>query len=93
MDLDCKQPIPANKTINVSTLNAEEQMCMFEFQGAPIDLFTALRQIADYSIPIDVKWFDDKTIEVTDEDLKLTSTLLPMISLNLTRITNKNCKF
>ena len=46
-------------------------MCMFEFQGAPIDLFTALRQIADYSIPIDVKWFDDKTIEVTNEDLKL----------------------
>ena len=93
MDLDCKQPIPANKTINASTLNAEEQMCMFEFQGAPIDLFTALRQIADYSIPIDVKWFDDKTIEVTNEDLKLTSTMLPMTSLNLTRITNKNCKF
>ena len=68
-------------------------MCMFEFQGAPVDLFTFLRQIADYSIPIDVKWFDDKTIEVTNEDLKLTSVILPMTSLNLTRISNKDCKF
>ena len=66
---------------------------MFQFQGAPIDLFTVLRQIADYSIPIDVKWFDDKTIEVTNEDLKLTSVILPMTSLNLTRISNKDCKF
>lgn len=66
---------------------------MFQFQGAPIDLFTVLRQIAGYSIPIDVKWFDDKTIEVTNEDLKLTSVILPMTSLNLTRISNKDCKF
>lgn len=93
LNLDCKQAIPANVTINVSTLNSEEQMCMYQLQGAPVDLFSILRQIADYSVPLDVKWYDDKTIEVTNEDVSFISSVLPMTTLNLTRVSNKDCKF
>lgn len=90
LDLDCKLPIPANVSIPVTYLNAEEQMCMYELQGVPYDLFNILRQLTSSSIPLDVKWFDDETLHISSEYISMLETVLPMTSLNMTRISENN---
>ena len=90
LDLDCKLPIPANVTIPVTYLNAEEQMCMYEMEGVPVDMFNLLRQLTSTSIPLDVKWFDDKTLHVSSEYISMLENVLPDTSLNMTRISENN---
>ena len=93
LDLDCKQKIPANVTIPVTYLNAEEQMCMYELQSVPYDLFGLLRELASFSIPLDVVWIDEKNLRVSSEYISVAESILPITSLNLTRITESTeCK-
>lgn len=91
LDLDCKKPIPANITFDVTSLNVEEQMCMFNMGSVPYDLFNVIRMISDYSLPIDVRWSDDKILELSNEDVDLLTTYLPFTSLNLTRVGDTRC--
>lgn len=90
-DLDCKLPLEKNVTFEVTGLNPEDQMCMFEMQGAPVDMFSFIRELVSYSITLDVVWKTEDTIMVTNEEIGLLGNFLPATYLNMTRIGSSDC--
>lgn len=57
LDLDCKIGLSENQTFEVLHMDPEEQMCMVDISGAPVDLFAIIRQLIGYLSPsIDVEW-------------------------------------
>lgn len=90
-DLDCKLPLEKNVTFEVTEMNPEVQMCMYEMQGAPVDMFTFIRQIVSYSISLDVAWSTNDTLLITNEDISLLRNILPATYLNMTRIGSSDC--
>lgn len=90
-DLDCKIALEKNVTFEVTEMNPEVQMCMYEMQGAPVDMFTFIRQIVSYSISLDVAWSTNDTLMITNEELSLLRNLLPATYLNMTRIGSSDC--
>ena len=90
-DLDCKLRLEPNVTFEVTGMNPEVQMCMYEMQEAPVDMFTFIRELVSYSITLDVVWTTDDTIMVTNEEIGLLSNFLPATYLNMTRIGSSDC--
>ena len=90
-DLDCKVRLEKNVTFEVTGMNPEIQMCMYEMQEAPVDMFTFIRELVSYSITLDVVWTTDDTIMVTNEEIGLLSNFLPATYLNMTRIGSSDC--
>lgn len=57
LSMDCKQELYEKESFEVLHMNAEEQMCMYEFQGAEVDLFAMIRSlISIFSPEFDVDW-------------------------------------
>ena len=90
-DLDCKLPLEKNVTFEVTGMNPEVQMCMYEMQGAPVDMFNFIRELVKTSITLDVAWSTNDTIMITNEEIGLLSNYLPATYLNMTRIGSSDC--
>ena len=90
--LDCKVTLEMNSSFEVTGMDPEYQMCMYDMGDTPVDLFTIIRQLVVYSISLDVMWIDDNTIQITNENLDLIGSLLPVTSLNMVRYGSGECE-
>lgn len=62
LSLDCKEELYKDKSFEVLYMNAEIQMCMYDFNGAEVDLFGMIRRLLDiYSPEFDVDWIGMST--------------------------------
>ena len=89
--LDCKVALEVNSTFEVTGMNPEYQMCMYDMGETPVDLFTIIRQLVAYSISLDVMWIDDSMLQITNENLDLLSSMLPVTSLTMVRYGSSEC--
>lgn len=105
LTLDCKEELYKDKSFEVLYMNAEIQMCMYEFQGAEVDLFGMIRRlIGIFSPEFDVDWIgmstslhtrlsvDQTNIRLSNELLGFVSSSLDIGAMNMTRISDDGCK-
>ena len=93
LDWDCKLPLMENSTFEVFDMDPEVQMCMFNAGGStPVDIFNIMRMIGQYSLSIDMHWYDDENMVISNENLIFLSSFIPTTSMNLTRISDGTCR-